>query len=417
MAGGHVHMSTSIIIAALFRVESRGKVRSANDALIHIVTKALPQRCQVRNLKEVVKHYCVSFIEFRNTLRTIIWYGVRHSTCSNKILQFYAESDRFDRLETIAISNQYMLLTYLKFYLVQRVHSMSPLVSHLSKSCDWDMYVQMTLGDMQDVNIVMMRLLIMDRRVCEAGTFVKINRRNTMLPPLHNAVHHIRVWSRRKCRKLHSYPQRNFRFLLLSSDSNTHHEEIRKVVRKYLSNANKKALLHGLNLLSSAATDIVHRLVCTVQIAESLVVTPLCEPAKSRFSNIALYVCPMCREVKNTLAKYTSLKGVMFDYETSSILCSGKKCSEKDIRVVIHPIQVSVSRTCIVGKCVTYFVCHNCGSLSKRLLFNSGDLCDACSVARETKTTKTLVSSSDPRLNPLSSVVTNVKLSSERMID
>ena len=46
---------------ALFRVDVRVKHRTIRNAISHLLNKALPQRCQIRNLKEIVAQYIKTY--------------------------------------------------------------------------------------------------------------------------------------------------------------------------------------------------------------------------------------------------------------------------------------------------------------------------------------------------------------------
>ena len=59
------------LIYALFRVDTRVKHRTIRHAITHLMNKALPQRCQIRNLKEIVQQYIGQYPKIRAFMESV----------------------------------------------------------------------------------------------------------------------------------------------------------------------------------------------------------------------------------------------------------------------------------------------------------------------------------------------------------
>ena len=359
------------IVYALFREDTRVKERTIRHAITHLLNKALPQRCQIRNLKEIVQQYIVHYPEIRVFIDAVFApLGADASAHVDAMLQ-----------------HQHMLFMFLKRFVVARVDECPPLMLHLQSRCNWFSFSESVkmichrvaqtfrenlsngvdpLGHIESIIVYMSRMQV----------------RNIMSPCFMDAISALLHWSAEDvvpvtldARPLTRNPMSILSSRILEnyglSTWGAHH--VRASLRAYLKDSNKNALLERIATLGEHDTGVLR---ASVQLIQSYrVVSAIPTPTRS---DIRLYICDVCHDTKNTLTTFTSLRDIMYDATLDTLYCVKKRnaeCRSRPLRII------PMDCTYVVIGSKLYGICDLCAVLYCTVpsrYVNDRRLCSAC---------------------------------------
>ena len=394
--------NVSTIIVALFRSETRGKTSTQSEAEVHLISKALPQRCQIRNLKDIVRHYALSFPSIDKLLRSIIMFGLTYEGLTYRNIT--REYDMFNSLPPVTLfDSQDVIYTYLRFFVVKLTQNVPPLEKHISCSCKWTLFVQNVTAEVKSLNAQVSRNLLQQHVPFYHLAFNrrKTTIRNVLKPKVSHALHFITNWVRKICkahatindRAVSLYKQEGANISLMQtiiySPQNQVDFHVQSIVHQFLQGGNKKTLRESLLALSLdqkvyiiAATFLYleNKMVVVRSSLPSTVSIPRVPPVPP-VPPVDLYWCSGCFEVKNAFRDYTSLKSSMYDTQMRLCFCI-KKRKRTCATVPLNSTGLGSSRVIINGTDV-FFVCRICSTLSTQKTTLVSSLCVKCYDAEE----------------------------------
>ena len=388
----------SVIIQALFRAEIRGRTAAFRSAMSHLISKALPQRCQIRNLKEIVHQYCEQFDKFSEIIDSIVFFGMTHDVLSNDTLREHVRSRVSRGLKPCDNAKQFVTFTYLKFFVYKCIDAIPPLHRHMMNVCDWFKFSRSVDRDVLRLNMRFYEHLITGRPSTDVVMQIQ-NLRNTMVPTLSHAMHHITQWNAKRMRKRgaardkrdkHDKRQQHKRRAATHTPSHAFHipkhmsrivatpaiddlcGAVKRVITMFCNGANKKSLYGSLGRLTPTELSFLAEVIARTELRNSIVVrehdgTP---------TNIDAYICFHCVSIKNSRQPYTSLSRVIYDYHTQDIFCG--QCLQTH-KTPLEPIQMSIGTVIYSAKKTIHFICERCGFLSSSLSERSPSVCSECS--------------------------------------
>lgn len=373
-----------MIISALFRAETRGRTAAFRSAMSHLISKALPQRCQIRNLKEIVLQYRRQFNSFNAIIDSIVAFGMTYAPFSHpKLIKYVTE--RMHRGATpCENSEQIVTFTYLKFFVYMCIDSIRPLHEHMMKVCNWFKFCRAVDNDVQKLNMLFLRSLLRD----EPHTNLKItmqNMRNTMIPTISHALHYITQWNAKRLRRLGlisktivhcdsvSVPK-SVKRIISDPLQSPECREIKKVIDLYGAGANKKSLYSNLESLSASALSLLSSVLNFSASRSSMMV----QHYQGIPTNIKVFMCHRCVVVKNSRQPYTSLSKVIFDFHSKEVFCAN--CSSN---TALKPIDMNTGTIIFSKKKNIHFVCERCLHLCNVPINDSPSICQKCSAEKK----------------------------------
>jgi len=129
---------------------------------------------------------------------------------------------------------------------------------------------------------------------------------------------------------------------------------IRGAMTQFLMDSNKNALCSTLNTVDTR--DILKNTLRSILARRKIHMI-----STDLVSDICLYVCPVCEEIKNTLTTFTSLRSITYDYVSSNIYCTKKR----DIRCAQEQLfSVPMNQTTVLLNDILYIICKKCKKLA-----------------------------------------------------
>ena len=359
------------LIYALFRVDTRVKHRTIRHAITHLMNKALPQRCQIRNLKEIVQQYIGQYPKIRVFMESVF---APLEISSEHVMEL--------------LDNQHMLFMFLKLFVVSRVDEIPPLVVHLQGRCNWRSFSDSVKLICHRVQKTIQQNLSRGVHLLENVESVivymsRIQVRNIMSPCFMHLLQTLFGWS--DLDKTGDIVPRtnaltNDPISILSSRILENYgmsmfgaHYARECMQMYLKDANKNNLHEQLNKLSEADHAYFTWALCDIKSRRIVSVIPNVVD-----SSIHLYLCCVCHDVKNTLTTFTSLRDIMYDAEMNCLYCVKKRekmCRERQLK------RISMHRNYVVLGLDVYCICRLCGILHRMptsRYSQTGRLCDTC---------------------------------------
>ena len=372
-----------MIIQALFRAEIRGRTAAFRSAMSHLISKALPQRCQIRNLKEIVQQYCEQFEKFSEIIDGILLFGMSHDVLSNDILREHVRR-RVDRgLRPCENQKQFVTFTYLKFFVYKCIDAIPPLHRHMMRVCDWFKFCRSVDRDVLRLNMRFYQQLITGRPFAEVTMQIH-NMRNTMIPTLSHAMHHIAQWNAKRLRRSQGaddgitgstpHVPRHITRIVATPVIDDLCASVKRVITMFCSGANKKSLYLSLERLTPKELRFLARVIAQTDLHSAIVV----REHRGRPTDIDAYICFRCMSIKNSRQPYTSLSRVIYDYHTQEIFC-GQCMKTQTHRAPLSPVQMSLGTVIYSSNKIIHFICGRCGFLSKSPSDKSPSVCSQCS--------------------------------------
>ena len=373
-----------MIISALFRAETLGRTAAFRSAMSHLISKALPQRCQIRNLREIVLQYRGQFHSFNVIIDSIVAFGMTYVPFSHpKLIKYVTE--RMNRGESPCENTQQIVtFTYLKFFVYMCIDSIRPLHEHMMKVCNWFKFCRAVDRDVQKLNMLFLMSLLKDEPHTNLNITMQ-NMRNTMIPTISHALHYISQWNAKRLRRLGlisktivtcdsiSVPK-SVKRIISSPLQSPECAEIKHVIDLYSSGANKKSLYSNLESLSASALSLLSSVLNFSASRSSMMV----QRYQGISTDIKVYMCHRCVVVKNSRQPYTSLSKVIFDYHTKKVFCAN--CSSD---VALKPIDMSTGTIIFSKKKNIHFVCRRCLHLCEMPINSSSWVCQSCSAEKK----------------------------------
>lgn len=378
----------SVIIQALFRAEIRGRTAAFRSAMSHLISKALPQRCQIRNLKEIVQQYCAQFERFSEIIDNIVLFGMTHGKFSNEVLRRHVARRLDTGLPPCENSEQFVTFTFLKFFVYRCIDAIPPLHRHMMCVCDWYKFCRSV-----DRDVLRLNMRFYERVITEAsldGVTMQVqNLRNTMVPTLSHAIHHITQWNAKRLRKAASaargssaappstvsHVPRHISRIVATPVINERCAAVKEVILMFCRGSNKKSLYASLERLLPRDLDFLAEVIARNNLRSCIVV----KEHQGEATNIDAYICFRCVTIKNSRQPYTSLTRVIYDYHTQDIFCG--LCLNTH-RVRLTPIQMSLGTVVYSGSKRIHFICERCGFLSTSPIDASPSVCSECATQR-----------------------------------
>ena len=385
------HFDFASVVGALFRCETRGKTTTLEHASVHLISKALPQRCQIRNLKEIVKQYVIDFPNLGPILRSIVFLGISHSEYSYKDIRHeMIRTNMFEQLDTRALfETQFVIFTFLKFFVIAAVYNIPALHNHVSRRCHWDQFAEEICDCVRYLNF---ELLMNYREHGAHGMFNQVSTslvrkkgliRNVLMPQMSQVITLVTQWKIKRMKDIH-FQQQTLVYLessdlpALKSVIGVPRVEsdfsIRSLFLKYIEHGNKLQLLSGLDGLSLSTAAYLAAIVSKHTEYTNIVVRSPCSLDESLLS---LFVCRTCYDVKNSKQTYTSLRSVMYEPSCGNMFCIKKRlghCTKLPLRSVAMGNDTIV----ILESTLIYFICQCCKCLSHGLITRGSTICDSC---------------------------------------
>lgn len=355
-----------MMLNALFRVDVRVKHRTINNAIAHLLNKALPQRCQIRNLKEIVIQYMKLYPPIR------IWITQLANSVGLRHIHGLMEQQR-------------VLFALLKLFVVQRVSEIPPIHAHMQQRCDWNSF-SCTI-----------------HRTCARIKLVVQSNYEHGLDPLHGIESAVMYMTRVQPRNIlqpcmmtllrqlcmvqlggtqfvltdHA-PLRDARTMLSTrlfenyGMSTQAAYSIRSAFSDYLRDANKNLLHTRLATLSEHSVRIL------VGILKALTQRRILHTLRANWeSDITLCICRVCHEVKNTLVDFTSLRDIVYDCDKNIVCCVKKRSELCRSTPLMH---ICMNKNMVVVKGLTYVICSACRRVYTVTGYPNGDTrCRQCS--------------------------------------
>jgi len=342
----HKTFDYSVLIHALYRSDNRGRTKCFQKALTHLIGKALPQRCQIRNLKEISIQYDTLFADFRATANAIVEFGMTHRIV------------RVPDTPVASASTQDVLFTYLKFFVCMSVNNIPPIRRHMMRLCDWNMFNTRVIRDTRRLNKT---ILYAKLGLSYGLRSVRVSNKNTMRPTLTHSNFYICRWCAKKKRQrtrddspLPLGPNGPRTLARLSRRTNS---EAATTIRNFMNTGNRKQMRLGLRNSDISTLASLTRIMRAERIRRDLrVFRNTGDPV-----NILCYVCTLCTDIKNARQQYTSLCRVVYDIHNSSVHCLAKGCVKKEI----IPIPMNMDTIICVKAQYVHFVCNTCLSFSR----------------------------------------------------
>jgi len=380
----------SVIIQALFRAEIRGRTAAFRSAMSHLISKALPQRCQIRNLKEIVLQYCTQFEKFSEIIDNIVLFGMTHVKFSNDVVRRHVTRRLDAGLPPCENSKQFVTFTFLKFFVYKCIDAIPPLHRHMMSVCDWYKFCRCVDRDVLRLNMRFYECLIFGKPL-DGVTMQIQNLRNTMVPTLSHAIHHITQWNAKRLRKAAASRgsvrsvrsvrsedvPRHISRIVSTPVMNDRCAMVKRVILMFCRGANKKSLYASLERLNPDQLEFLAKVIAQITLQDSIVV----KEHRGEMTNIDAYICFNCVSIKNSRQPYTSLTRVIYDYHTQDIFCG--QCLQTR-RVPLTPIQMSLGTIVYSANKRVHFVCERCGFLSTSQIDQSPSECSECSAKNQT---------------------------------
>lgn len=337
-----------MLLDAIFRVDVRAKNRTVYSAITHLLNKALPQRCQIRNLKEIVCGYMKTYP------------GVR--VFMSYVCSLVNVSDVSDLVE-----HQHLLFILLKYFVVRCVDTMPALRAHLQQRCNWAHFRSVVTATCERVRELVSQnleraeyaLLGVDTVV---RTIARTQSRNTLMPCMATLLNHVEQTMPRATRYLTAgVPLRDARDMLTTRLLENYGMSIfgafsfRHACSTYMQDGHKNPL--SMVIASLCAHDVRSLRGVLGTIAEQRELSML---RASWRTSIRLCVCTVCYDVKNTCAPFTTLRDVVYDSTTRSVCCVKKRnalCRATPL------LQLSLNERCVYVGDKAYGVCDTCATL------------------------------------------------------
>ena len=359
------------VVYALFREDTRVKERTIRHAITHLLNKALPQRCQIRNLKEIVQQYIVHYPEIRVFIDAVFApLGVEASA----------------HIEAL-MGHQHMLFMFLKRFVVARVDECPPLMLHLQSRCNWFSFSESVKMICHRVTQTFQENLSNGVEPLEhIETIIiymsRMQVRNIMSPCFMDAIGALLHYFAEDVVpvELDARPLMRDPMLALStrilenygmSTWGAHH--VRASLRVYLKDSNKNALLERVATLGEHDMKVLRAAMKHIQ--SYRVVSAIPTPTRS---DIRLYICDVCHDTKNTLTTFTSLRDIMYDAANDALFCVKKRnmeCRSRPLRIIPMDSTYVVIGSKIYGICALCAVLY-CTVASRYT--NDRRLCSTC---------------------------------------
>lgn len=368
-----------MIFSALSRSESRGRTASIRKALSHLVAKSLPQRCQIRNLKEIYCQYAKLFPEFREITLGIIRFGMTHP-----ISRLAEDSDDSHAYDILDEHDQLSFFKYLKFFVSTSINGMPPLRAHMMRICDWSRFVDGVRSEIRELNAACSR----PKRVRISKS--RPTRTNTMRPTITHARFYVSRWySKHDIRDLRlemKIPSGTLRPSTLIRFVRNKGNAASAYVSQFLLSGDRKTFQHALEAISPRGKSILASIIDTHRRRAKLLI----HMNSGAPANIDCYICDTCGVVKNAKSTYTSLRAINYDIHTSTVCCGAKTCSAKHL--VSFPINYD-SLIYVKGAHV-YFMCVDCLCFSRSTVREGPQEYTRCEECFAKETQKTIAKSS-----------------------
>ena len=328
------------------------KHRTIRNAISHLLNKALPQRCQIRNLKEIVAQYIKMYPSIKLFLQEV---AAQVTIREEDIL--------------ILTEHQRVLFQLLKLFVVKRVFEIPPLREHLQQRCDWNSFsntIRRTCARIRLVvqsnytracsplhgmeNAILYMTRVQPRNILQPCMMTLLRQlgfgcTNSMLcdtPPLQDA----RVM----------LSTRVFENYGMSTQSAFN---VRGALSEYLRDANKNLLNTKLSAIPKYDHGILMCIIRSITQRRFMSVE-----SATWNTDITLCICRVCHEVKNTMCNFTSLRDVIYDVNKCIVCCVKKRsklCRDTEL------LHIPMNKRCITVNSNTYSICEKCGSLYSRV--------------------------------------------------
>lgn len=359
---------TPLLLSALFRGDVRTHERSVESAITHLMNKALPQRCQIRNLKEIVTGYAAKYPEvgaFVERVGSLV--GLRACECAS------------------LPRHQHVLFILLKHFVIHEVRDIPPLGVHLQQRCDWGRFCSVVCATCGRIAEIVKENRARDVDVLDGvdsvvRSIARVQSRNTMSPCIATLLLNISAAlppSRRStisgAAPLHdSRTMLTTRILENYGMSMAGAFAFRAACTAFMEQGHKNPLHANVRKLCESDAAVVHGVVSRV--LEQQVLHTRCAEWRS---SIRLCVCRICHDVKNTRAPFTTLRDVVYDSARARVCCVRKRDGACRTTALL---EVPMDKRCVRVKSTVYGVCSTCESLTMTPLcdVHAGLECSKC---------------------------------------
>ena len=326
---------------ALFRIDTRAKQKTIKYAITHLLNKALPQRCQIRNLKEIVHQYVREYPEIMSFMHEVMKPLGEHC-------DFFLE-------------HQHVLFMFMKLFIVRRIHNIPPLLTHLRGRCNWSRFEISVESICARIQLIAPQKSM---KITEIINYMnRMQMRNIMAPCFFHLFQYLIGWSTDTTSDFIHLKQNIVTFTpikLMNSRVLEHlgmttweAYQIRGAMTQFLVDSNKNALCTTLNAIDTR--NILKNTLRSIVARRKIHTINTEKP-----SEISLYICPVCEDIKNTLTSFTSLRSIVYDYDSNTIFCTKKRnaqCGDVEL------FTISMDRTAVLLNEKLYIICGNCAQL------------------------------------------------------